>query len=413
MTFRSPPGWFLPAIVFTSPLLLLLLGLHDDALWDVMGIGRLVPSFADLAAVLAAGEAHAAGLDAYLPRNPFDPFGRPHVYGPWWLVLGTIGLRTVDAWWLGGLLAVMFAATVAGMLRPRTGPSTVMAVLLVCSPPVLLGLERGNNDLIMFVLVATAVGLAFRGRDTAVALAGALIVLAAGLKLYPAVASVVAWGQLRRWRGLIAAVALAVLVAWWGGAEMWRGFQRAAAAAPEPATIYAFGLPVMKHTWGVLQESRLWFVAAILGTGILLGRIFAGTWGALGSAVPAQQPAGACYAAGAATWLFCFVATSNFPYRFVWVLFPATLWLRQSGDPGTVGRVARRQLWLWVAVAWLGAPKDWLVAALVRANKSETPLLAALVGVEQTSYFFLTLLLGAGLAGWAVREWRALRNGPS
>jgi hypothetical protein len=85
------------------------------------------PYFLDLVAVLAAGQAHAAGLDVYVPPNPFDPFGRPHCYGPWWLVTGVLGLTVAEARWLGLLLALAFIASAAAVLAPRRVSAAALA----------------------------------------------------------------------------------------------------------------------------------------------------------------------------------------------------------------------------------------------------------------------------------------------
>ena len=63
------------------------------------GVNAIAPIFSDLIAILAAGEADQMGRDVF-KHNPLDPFNRPHVYGPWWLVVGDLGLVRADARWL-------------------------------------------------------------------------------------------------------------------------------------------------------------------------------------------------------------------------------------------------------------------------------------------------------------------------
>ena len=141
------------------------------------------------------------GIDAF-PHNPCDPQGRPENYPRIWTKLGVFGLGSGATTTLGVLTAVVFflaALAVAGPLG--LGEGAVYAATLL-APATLLGVERGNADLLMFALVALGVVVL---RRSAWAGAGA-ITLAGVLKLFPALALAVLLRRRARWPALAASL---------------------------------------------------------------------------------------------------------------------------------------------------------------------------------------------------------------
>ena len=374
-------------------------------MWDWFGLGHLTPHYADLVAILAAGQADAAGLDPYAVPNPFDPFGRPHVYGPWWLLTGRLGLEVIDAWWLGGVLALVFVIVAPAALRPTSASAAAWTAAFLVTPPVMLGLERGNNDLIVFVILALAAWQVARASSTGTAFGAALVGLAAGLKIYPIVAVPVLAQRLDRWRSMVGVGVVGLLVWLAVGGEWLAGLRRAMAAAPEPETIFAHGVSILGYTWSVLPSMRGVFVAilvlAVAGVAVWIGR----DWRRLWRAVPINDSNGVFFAAGALPWIFCFVVTSNFPYRLVLVLLPVRLWLAQNAQPEQA-RVARVQLILWLIAAWLLAPKHWAIAALQSEPQGTLLWVTLIVAVEQGIILALTAAMSCSALGWLTRQLR-------
>jgi hypothetical protein len=123
-------------------------------LWNVR---ILEPCCSDLRSILAAGESRAAGFDP-LVENPADPWGRPMNYPGIWEVLSACGLNGSHAVTLGIGLAAVFAVAVAVFPARRTNAVTCTLLLAtVLSPASLLAVERGNIDLVVFVLLALAI----------------------------------------------------------------------------------------------------------------------------------------------------------------------------------------------------------------------------------------------------------------
>jgi hypothetical protein len=230
----------------------------------LLGVNHLGVWFIDLHAILASCDAVAAGLDPYA-YNPLDHFGRVHCYPHWWLLLGSWGFTRADTQWLGFLLVAVFFVSAVVALRPRLIGELFWMLAVLCSPPVLLALERANIDLVVFVLLAPVVPCLMSRRPLARLMAVPLIVAATMLKVYPLVAAVVLLGagsgrEMRRLIG-VGIVLLAVALP-----DMIGDFQRYARHLPEPEGLMtmgarnlftSFGLPAgAARWWGRARRSR-------------------------------------------------------------------------------------------------------------------------------------------------------------
>ncbi len=129
--------------------------------WRTWGVATGEVSWLDLRVVAGAAQTRSEGGDPYV-SNPHDPMGRPFNYPSLWLAL-------FPATGSVAVLAGGAAVVAAGVALLATGPTTGLAGgvigLLLLSPALVLGVERGNTDLIVFALVGA-------GRRCSVARAG-------------------------------------------------------------------------------------------------------------------------------------------------------------------------------------------------------------------------------------------------
>lgn len=387
---------------------------HERA-WVLVGALPLRPMFADLIAILAAGQAQEAGLNPYLMPNVFDPFGRPHVYGPGWLVTGALGLTTEDAWWLGSLLMIAFVATAAAVLAPKRRLEAAFALALICSPPVLLGINRGNNDLIVFMMYAAAAWLLTRPGMLGM-IAGTIVLgVVALLKLYPFVTLPSVVMRVGRWRSLVLSCGTAILVCSLLLGLGWSDYRHALENAPRPQTVFAYGVPMTATIWRVLPDYHVIFATGwSIGAAIAIG-VFGWRMKAVWRSVPTAGFSSICFLTGALSWSFCFVMNSNFTYRIVLLLLAARLWLKQDSSQDE-HRVSRLQLIAWTTVCWLGLPKYWwarLASDFPSVGRSTWTWLNAIVGLEQGLATMLTLVLIVAIAGVFVRRLREAQVVPS
>ena len=182
------------------------------AFWHVLGVDSFRFPFLDTHNFLASMQCHRQGIDVFL-ANPCDVLNRPHDYSPVWLWIGDV--VPVDTGLTGAagiLLGLSFLASLSLLPPPRDWTSAVSIVAASVSSASAYAIERGNNDLLIFALLALTVRLAQGGR---VARAGAYgaITLAALLKFYPLAAAAIALRE-RRSTFLVttAAVSFVVLV---------------------------------------------------------------------------------------------------------------------------------------------------------------------------------------------------------
>lgn len=191
------------------------------------------PPFHDLRILLTACELFAQGGD------PIASASSPYNYPPVWLGLAALGMTSAHTLWAGLTIVAFFLLGLSALLWAAAGQPRHWAwIFLVVTPPVLTAMERGNNDLIIFLLILAA-GAWVRGRFAPYFAAG-LIALATVLKLYPLAAFAALPEGLRRRQlaGLLLLVAcLLGLYAIKDGREIW-----AASTKTPLSSVYSYGV---------------------------------------------------------------------------------------------------------------------------------------------------------------------------
>jgi hypothetical protein len=378
----TTPARFLAALVLAG---LLVIGLRP-ALLERLGVSFHDRWFLDSYAILAANDAVRTGV-TMTDSNPLDLLGRPHVYSDWWLGLRWLGLTRADNFLFGGFCAAAFLAVAAAGARPRTYAAAAWLAAVVLAPPYLIALQRANNDLLIFALIGATL-LAFQRRvgPATLALFGAGLVLATGLKYYPIVAAGALLAVLP-WRrstfvafGLTVAAALAALVSERG--SIGRGMFTL------PQTIYQFGAPVL---WRDLGLGRGAFAAVRRGWTRGLADE---TCGAVGERL--------MFAVGACLLVGCFLAGTSYIYRWIFGLW-LWPWLWREAAASRPARVA---LGLWLAAIWA----DGVLCLVVNsAGLDYRPALGWRVVTQSGVWMLMALLAGWLLEGCLARwrEWRA------
>jgi hypothetical protein len=154
-----------------------------EAAWRSFGVTPLEPHFYDMHAITDHAVCAAKGFDAYVlnacdPRTPFN-------YPPIWLCLGFLGIKESDATWLSIVVAVFALAVIVGLSKSRAVADGILIGAAILSPSVLMGVERGNIDLLILALVGGG-ALFFETRTLGrTVLATFVIGIAGALKLYP------------------------------------------------------------------------------------------------------------------------------------------------------------------------------------------------------------------------------------
>jgi hypothetical protein len=308
-------GWMACALWLR---LLLTLGITDFGQW-----------YLDSYAVLAANDAVRLGMDPN-GANPLDPFLRNHKYSDWWFALRWLGLTRESNFLVGTVWVGAFALTVWRTAKPRNFRETWWLAALLLSPPVLLAVVRANNDLVIFVLLAAsgvaAVGATW-GRQL---LAIGALVIATGLKFYPAPAALAClW--IRPVRRMPLVLLGAVLATGLTLASVWPQVVRGQFTVE--SGLHTFGAPLLGRDLG---WSDRWAMAASL-FGLALAAMGL-RWGRLTVGLASQDglKERLLAALGMIVLLACFSAGVSYAYRWIFALWMALwLWRRAGGRTET------------------------------------------------------------------------------
>jgi hypothetical protein len=307
--------------------------------------------FLDTRAILAANDAVTAGADPYA-RNSLDYFHRPHVYGPVWLYLRHFGLTRFHTLMVGVALIMAFLVAVLLFLRPRCPRCLLWYIAIFCTTPVLAAIERGNNDLVIFLILMPLVPCLLSKHHLVRWLALPVIALAAALKYYPATAALlllaIAGGPREtRWRLGAVAVALA-LVGWHVAANV-----PTFGLLPAPAGVLSFGAS------GVFRELGIQGIGPrVVAIGITFGAVCL-WWRSPGLREwrpnPSMQREWQYFVLGSVLLSGCFWVSQNFAYRWIFAIWMAPfLWLlpRDLKTPAVVTKLARVTAWLLLVMLW-------------------------------------------------------------
>jgi hypothetical protein len=153
-----------------------------NATWRSFGVTPLQPEFFDMHVINDYAACAAAGVDAYAPQAcNVDNFNIPST----WLWLGYLGVDGTDSTYLAAIMIALAGVVLTLLVRARPWFAGVAVLAGAISPSVMMGVERGNLDLLIFALVGTA-ALIYREVIATRSLAAvALLMLGVALKLFP------------------------------------------------------------------------------------------------------------------------------------------------------------------------------------------------------------------------------------
>ncbi len=385
--------------VYISILLFLhyVMGYGYTESWSSMGVDPMYPSFSDLRAILTGIECHEMGYNV-LVENPCDPWNRRMTYPSVWLAFGKFGLNGSHTIIVGIVFAALYFLSVLFILNPETVARATIYGVGVVSPTAMLAVERGNNDLFIFAILAAAIFLFTLKRPGAQALSALSVFAAGALKLYPIVAACMFLVRQKRGVILLFAVMIAFLVylafTWTDVVTLYELTSR--------GTKLSYGYRVafdIVERYPQLRslDSTAWFTAlppALLTATSAGSVILALRHSAHVDVVP--ERAGLCFLAGASIFVGTFVIGNNYDYRLVFTLMTLPQLLNWAADHDdrfirttSVTTILGVLATLWLSSVTIGDPPD---TSLVRMGGF---LLDELINwyVFLAMLFFLTQIL--------------------
>ena len=361
-------------------------------LWGVdarpwLGVPPGPSLFFDTRNITAALECRRLGYDP-LVENPCDPWARAMFYPRVWLLLRWLGLDQSDTLALGLLIGLLSLAAVCLLTGRISAGEGIVVAIAVCSPAVMLALERANMDVVLFSVLVAAVLLWRRGTELSRTLSPFLVLVAATGKLYP-VFGLPAYALLRHRRAALAAAACGLVFLIYVAVTL--DDVRTVATTATQGQYYSYGARILIGQLYHLAAGQDWQGAsmaaqAIAAIPLLLLVLVLWAWFRRrlgpGAGERPQAPTAEllAFCLGALLYVGTFAVFRNYDYRLVYLLLtlPQLMeWVRQggAGDPrrsmAGLGLVAV-VLGLWIG-AWsepLGLGDElvsWAVAGLLVA----------------------------------------------
>ena len=381
-------------------------GILYPVVWKALGVGAMVPGFADMEALLAAGEAWAAGYDPYHAPNLFDTYHRPHIYGPGWLFTGATGFTVAHIAEFGVLTLLVFLGSLAYWYRPNTWRTAAGVLAALLAPSILLGLERANNDLIIVGLISFAAVLS--GFKSRLSVLGVVLLLAtcAWLKIYPLVAGIALLTLPGDCRSTVQRLIGWGLLTAAGFALYAHDYLRLLRHIPVEHTMFSYDLRYAATiALGGIPGLRLWTWLGTLLAGLVFVKILRSHRRDYWQALPLTGPWAFFTVSAAAIWVGCLATNPSYPYRAVWIL-PLLAW---GASPEAARPAAGRALCQWILFFLWAWWLQWQCHYSIFDSHAEyMPLWAAVLGLTHASVLLTTGLVAWMLAGWGWRRFRSL-----
>jgi hypothetical protein len=332
--------------------------LGEVDLWPWLGVPTGPSTFFDTRNVMAALECRRLDLDPLI-ENPCDPWERPVVYPRTWLLLRFLGLDQSDTTMVAVVAIALFIGAYLWVLGRLTLGGGTLAAVAVCSPAVMLAVERANMDLVVFTLLVVAIAAWARPGNVRTAVSPLLVLLAALTKVYP-VFGLAGFLASRQRRPMLAAMGCGTIFLIW--AVVTRDDLIALAARAPQGEYYAYGARILvSRAFRVLVpggweggQTTTQVIAALpiillgLATWIWVRRRIVVTDRSLGTGTLG-------FYIGSLVYLGTFLIGNNFDYRLVFVLLtlPQLFSWTTSEDPrNRLGAAASISV---VVLLWVGA----------------------------------------------------------
>jgi len=366
--------------------LLLAIVLHSlPRAWRVLSVPNPTVSFGDLRVIThSVACAHGGGdpysehgCDAYWAAHP-DPYATQlkmsYNYPPIWLEGWRIGLFPITTN-PAGISFVLLTFLAFGLIfHPRTAAGGILTIATVLSPSMMVGIQRGNSDLLIFALLVFALlataKLSLPLRSTLRALA---IVILTVLKLFPIACVALFARSLKGWGlAILTAAIAAALTVLSGGRRLLDVFHNT------PTTTFpAFGAAPIFLGWASLlriqaDPGRLRLIATFaalfvvaLAAYVALRDLRRGSQ----SLLKEENVLTDLALAGIAVFVLCFTLGSNFDYRLIFLTLTLPLLIERYESDAQLRRllppvVIVALLWLSRATAhilYFDEILDWII----------------------------------------------------
>lgn len=338
-------------VLFAIGVVALALGIgvysHGDlsGAWNRIHIPANSPLFSDTRGFTHAIDCVIHGQNPYTVSS-FDPWHRLYNYPPVWLLARHLGISSGSSNLIGFLFAIAGISAYLFLFNARTLLSGMIVFFALASHCVLLSIERGNTDQMVFFLLVFGIFFIHRQSPEHLSrLTAVLIILLTILKIYPIAAVTVLLQRRRGWLAatLTAGTAIGALLFTSG-----RALSFVIANTPRDADMsfgsFPFLYSVTRHTMQSISSVILQHRAVAPLTALFLCSVCllvgAKMHDRLHRVLPpldSDQTRGAIAIACLSIFCFAFIAGSSYDYRLIY-LTGALAWLVEDIDKGNIRR---------------------------------------------------------------------------
>jgi hypothetical protein len=331
-------------------------------LWPHLGVNSAPTLFYDARNVAAAADCWALGFDP-LVENPCDPAARVMNYPRVWVLLHFIGLTQDRTLVFGAIVVTLFVGSLLLLLGRLSLAEGVVVAVAVTSPAVMLAIERGNMDLVVFVLFVSAI-FAWSARERVTPLLSPALVLAAAVAKLYAIFALPAYALTgdRRTRWFVPAGICVMLIY----LALTLDDFRQVMSAPEGGLLYSYGARILiGHLYHEFSPGE-WLHGNLLAQMIAVVPVLALSLAAwvwvrrkLTPPATSRRTDSRLFAfhLGALTYLGTFASRKSGDYRLVVLLLTLPLLLEWAAgeDASLRTKLARVGLVAVIAGLWVGA----------------------------------------------------------
>lgn len=155
------------------------------ASFAVFNMPAMEPTFADLRVIQGAHHSVQDKINPY-KSNPYDPWNRTYNYPPIWIYMIGSFLTPSNIYIMGSLMIIAFAITLFLFIGYIPISQGFYYAVVIVNPVTFMLLERGNIDIIVFILTAIYIHfLKYNNRTNFSYLLGLFLSFISILKLYP------------------------------------------------------------------------------------------------------------------------------------------------------------------------------------------------------------------------------------
>lgn len=178
---KSPIKWLVISLILTYTLFSLI--------YVVLGVvsvpDGIYPGFADLNLLLRYVDCYVNGFNPYVDKNSLC-IGELNYPFIWIKLISLLGGNSNHTHLIGFSFILLFVLTVSFMFPKVSIKQFIILLCLLISPPILLLLERGNVDIIIFILIIIAIYYIRKyDKNYSIYFTYGIILLASFLKIFP------------------------------------------------------------------------------------------------------------------------------------------------------------------------------------------------------------------------------------